>query len=48
MKFIPILLLIHVLFSLMFSSAYAEHVIKFDTPPTVLEKWYKPGNKRQV
>ena len=48
MKIIPVLLLTHFLFSLMFSSAYAEHEIKFDIPPASLEKWYKPGNKRQV
>ena len=48
MKIIPVLLLTHFLFSLMFSSAYAEQTIKFDTPPASLEKWYKPGNKRQV
>jgi len=48
MKIIPVLLLTPLFFSLMYSSAYAEHVIKFDTPPAALEKWYKPGNKRQV
>ena len=34
--------------SLVFNPAFAEQSVTLDTPPTSLEKWYKPANKRQV
>lgn len=46
MKFVPVLL--PVIFSILTSSAYAEHSVTLDIPPAILEKWYKPANKRQV
>lgn len=48
MKFALALVFVPSLIFLVFSPAYAEHPITLDTPPTSLEKWYKPANKRQV
>ncbi|MCK5343935.1 MAG: hypothetical protein KAR20_11055, partial [Candidatus Heimdallarchaeota archaeon] len=48
MKIISVLFLTYVLFFPLLSSAYAEQAIKLNSPPTSLEKWYKPNNKRQV
>ncbi len=47
-KIVPVFLLFHLVVGTCIAPAYADDPISLDTPPTSLEKWYKPANKRQV
>lgn len=48
MKFALVLILVQLSLSFLLTPAYAGETIALDKPPTSLEKWYKPANKRQV
>jgi cytochrome c556 len=52
MKLTPAFLLLHLMISICLGAcvvpAYADPSVSIKTPPTSLEKWYKPANKRQV
>ena len=48
MKFVSALLFLHLVVAACMMPAYADTSVSLDTPPTSLEKWYKPANKRQV
>jgi cytochrome c556 len=48
MKFVSAFLLLNFFFATWADPAYAESTVSLKTPPTSLEQWYKPANKRQV